>query len=223
MTAEQRLAAARRRRRQKEIHTRRVVAAVLAMIVLPAMVLLLVMTTGERESKAEIVAAEPETSSASPLTSHIERHGESVVIAAEHLPSEERREEVTTPASSAAYFEITAEEREIVERVVMAEAGGEPYAGQVAVAQCIVNACIIDDLRPDAAVIEYGYTSRRPEPSQSVKDAVSYVFDEGGKVTDAPILFFYAPKRVTSDWHESQTFEIEINNHRFFSTKGAKP
>lgn len=38
-------------------------------------------------------------------------------------------------------YKLTAEERDIIERVVTAEAVGEPFAGQVAVAQCILNAC----------------------------------------------------------------------------------
>jgi hypothetical protein len=35
------------------------------------------------------------------------------------------------------YYELTAEELDLIERVVMSEAGGEEYIGQQAVAQCI--------------------------------------------------------------------------------------
>lgn len=45
------------------------------------------------------------------------------------------------------------------------------------------------------------------------------VFDDGWYVTTEPILYFYAPDRVASNWHESQDFVIEINGHRFFTEK----
>ena len=47
-------------------------------------------------------------------------------------------------------------------------------------------------------------------------DAVHDIFDMGQFVTEKPILFFYAPKWCTSEWHEAQEFEMEIGGHRFF-------
>lgn len=64
---------------------------------------------------------------------------------------------VTTPAESTqtpeptaapARYPLSASERDTVERVVMAEAGGECYEGQVLVAQCILNAAEKLDQRP---------------------------------------------------------------------------
>lgn len=113
-------------------------------------------------------------------------------------------------------YPLTAAERDLIARVVMAEAGAEELLGQIAVAQCIRNACEIKDLRPAAAIAQGGYTSRRKEPSQQVLDAVAAVFDEGVEAVDAPILYFYAPATCYSAWHESQTFAAEIGGHRFF-------
>lgn len=115
-----------------------------------------------------------------------------------------------------AYFPISDEERLVAEKIVMGEAGAEPYEGQVLVAQCLLNAAIKDDLEPSTIRTEYKYSGWNEEPSESVKRAVSAVFDEGYKYIDEPILYFYAPKLVKSDWHESLDFVIEYGNHRFF-------
>lgn len=114
------------------------------------------------------------------------------------------------------FYELTTEQRTMIEQVVSAESRGEPYEGQVAVAQCILNACLKDDIAPEQAIVQYKYTSNRAEPTESVKEAVAAVFDRGEGVTGEPILYFYAPDLVTSEFHESQDFVIEIGCHRFF-------
>ncbi len=115
------------------------------------------------------------------------------------------------------YYPLTDEERNLVESVVMAEAGGEDYDGQRLVAQCILNACILEEKRPDEIVIDYQYTKNRPVPSESVKQAVAAVFDNYDVVTEENILVFYAPRWCTSEWHESQQFVLEHGGHRFFA------
>ena len=55
-------------------------------------------------------------------------------------------------------YELTDEERAVVEQVVMAESGTEPYCGQMLVAQCILNAAEREDLRPDEVIEAYRYT-----------------------------------------------------------------
>ena len=116
-------------------------------------------------------------------------------------------------------YPLTRGERDLVERVVMAEAGGESYKGQMLVCQCILNACEIDGIRPAEVIRKYVYAKARPEPSDSVKQAVSAVFDEGEQATGEPILYFYAPALTTSEFHESQIFVIEEGGHRFFKGK----
>lgn len=113
-------------------------------------------------------------------------------------------------------YTLTADERDEIERVVMAEAGAEPYIGQMAVAQCILNACEQEDKRPLEIVRSFGYTAARPEPSDEVKKAVAKVFDDGETATDREILYFYAPALCQSLWHESQTYVCTIGGHRFF-------
>jgi len=116
-------------------------------------------------------------------------------------------------------YPLTPQERDLVERVVMAEAGGESYKGQMLVCQCILNACEIDGIRPAEVIRKYVYAKARPEPSDSVKQAVSAVFDKGETVTDEPILYFYAPALVKSEFHESQRFVLAEGNHKFFAER----
>ncbi len=113
-------------------------------------------------------------------------------------------------------YMLTDEERLVVAQVVTAEAAGEPYAGKVAVAQCILQAAEDDGIRPDAVVIKYGYTKRRPDPSTEALAAVADVFDFGNVASTEPIKYFYAPAWTDSEWHESQVYVMTINGHRFF-------
>lgn len=128
---------------------------------------------------------------------------------------EETPEETSEVVLSDAY-ELTSNELATIQSVVMAEAGAEPYEGQMAIAQCILNACIKDDIRPTEAIKKYKYTSHRPEPTLSVKAAVSAVFSRGEKVLSDDTIYFYAPDRCVSSWHESQQYVATIGGHRFF-------
>ncbi len=122
----------------------------------------------------------------------------------------------TEPTEPAAFYELTDEERDLIERVLSAECRGEPYEGQVAVAQCLLNACLKHDIRPAEAIVKYKYTKHREEPTASIRRAVAAVFDRGEGVTDEPILYFYNPAIGCGDFHETQDFVLEIQNHRFF-------
>lgn len=121
------------------------------------------------------------------------------------------------PDTASVRYALTDAERDLVERVVMTEAGGEGYDGQRLVAQCILNTAEAMDLRPDEVVLAPNqYAAPAREVSQEVMDAVSAVFDDGNMVTDEPIRWFYAPKYVYSAWHESKEFVLEHGGHRFF-------
>ena len=122
-----------------------------------------------------------------------------------------------------AYFKLTNEQRALVEQVVSAECRGEPYDGQVAVAQCILNACLKDDIAPEQAIEDYQYTDNRAEPTESVKKAVSAVFDKGEGITEDPIIYFYNPTTAENgEFHESQSFVLKIANHKFFKEVPSK-
>lgn len=149
--------------------------------------------------------------SADPLSSGLEQESDKGTVV-QGLGQEQvvQQEEVKTA------YELTAEERDLIERVVMGESGGEEYIGQQAVAQCILNACEITGNRPAAIIEGLRYTEYRPEASQSVKDAVSAVFDDGEKVIKETVMYFYAPELVYSEWHETQQYVCTIGYHKFF-------
>lgn len=147
-----------------------------------------------------------------------------VVIEEEHAPELlDRAPMESIPAVTAPdAFSLTEAERRAVESVVMAEARGESYEGQMAVAQCIRNTAEARGMRPDEVVFEKNQyaTPFDGDASQSVKDAVSAVFDRGEKAIDANVRYFYAPggmENGTSEWHEtSLLYAGSIGAHRFF-------
>lgn len=120
-----------------------------------------------------------------------------------------------------ARYPLTQTQRDLIEATVMAEAAYEPFAGQMAVAQCILDGCEELDIPPEETVRVYQYAAPSGlEVTGQVEDAVSAVFDKGYTVTEESILFFYAPRWMeggTSPFHESQKFAIEIGGHRFFA------
>ena len=123
------------------------------------------------------------------------------------------------PVEDEPIFHLTEYERWIAECIVMGESGGESYEGQMAVAQCILNACLKDDIKPSEVRKKYKYSGWKENPTKSVKRAVLVVFDLGEKIVDEPILYFYAPSLCQSKWHETQIFVIELGGHRFFKEK----
>lgn len=115
-------------------------------------------------------------------------------------------------------YKLTEYERTMVERVVTAESENQHLNGQIAVAQCILNTAEATGMRPDAVVLAPNqYASPAQHISDSVKQAVSAVFDEGIEVIDEPIRFFYAPKYSSGSWHESALeYVCTIGDHKFF-------
>lgn len=113
-------------------------------------------------------------------------------------------------------YSLTDAERLEIAQVITAEAGGEPFAGKIAVAQCILQTCEDEGIRPDEVLRVYAYSKRRPDPTQEALEAVQDVFDFGIVATTEPIKYFYAPALVDSEWHESQIYVMTINGHRFF-------
>ena len=102
--------------------------------------------------------------------------------------------ETVEPAEPAVRYPLTDAERDVVERVVMAEAGGESFEGQMLVAQCILNAAEKRGVDPSEAVVLYSYTKSRPDPTQRVKDAVAAVFDRDRRGRADPLLLQPRPR-----------------------------
>ena len=191
-------------------------ALTLALVALSVFFLLhwLIVSAGGTD---KMVASIPETPTPTPTPKTTEAptfmfmDGEGIPVDWEHLTD--------AWAAEAGYekrYTLTDAERLEIAQVITAEAVGEPFAGKVAVAQCILQVCEDEGIRPSVALERYKYSTRRPEPTEEALEAVEAVFDFGHVATNEPIRYFYAPDLVESTWHESQVYVMTINKHKFF-------
>ena len=111
------------------------------------------------------------------------------------------------------------EDRDMTERILMGEAGGEGYIGMALVAQCIRDTYVNGSYSSIAELLQrngyYGSTSIAP--SETAKEVVNYIFDQGGSAVQHNIRIFYATNMCSSAWHESQDFVVQYNYVRFFN------
>lgn len=193
-------------------HRPRILFFVLAVLLVLFLIHSLSGSHGENVSTA---AADITSTPEATTPTYIFRDGSGCPIDVQHMTN--------TWAAEAGFekrYELTDAERWEIASVITAEATGEPFAGKVAVAQCILQMCEDDWIRPSEALAKYRYSARRPEPSEEALEAVEVVFDFGIVATNEPIKYFYAPALVTSSWHESQVYVMTINNHKFFKEAG---
>lgn len=132
----------------------------------------------------------------------------------------EEEEVVTQPEITINY------DYEYVLRVVAAESRGEPFEGQMAVAQCIRETANATGMTPEAVVKQVGPTGVRQYTTpvdislvtDSVREACERVFIRGESVTDEPIRYFYSTNNgFVSKWHEnSLQYVMTIGCHKFF-------
>ena len=119
------------------------------------------------------------------------------------------------------YFTLSAEERELVERVVAAEARGESIECQMAVAQTILDRAVSRE-QSITKVCTAPYQFADPymgEISEKTQDAVRFVFDDGAKVFDK-VTHFYASHLIDPPyWTESKEFKGEINGVSFYADR----
>ena len=99
----------------------------------------------------------------------------------------------------------------------MGEAGSMGYAGAALVAQSIRDAMNqLNTASIDTIISEYQYYgSIKIKPNKTVKDAVSYIFDQNGSAVQHRILFFYTG---SSSWHETQQFILCYGKVKFFDS-----
>lgn len=122
------------------------------------------------------------------------------------------------PSYSPKHVTLSSYDRAKLERLVMGEAGSMGYNGCALVAQAIrdamnrSNTSSIDEI---ISTYQY-YGSTSVKPTQTVKEAVSYIFDQDGSAVQHRILCFYTGH---SSWHETQTFIVGCGNVRFFDFK----
>ncbi|WP_073200365.1 cell wall hydrolase [Gracilibacillus kekensis] len=122
---------------------------------------------------------------------------------------------------------ISKSEKELMARLVHAEAKGEPYAGKVAVATVILNRVDHNDF-PDSinAVIHETYSNGAihafspvangeinkradAEAKKAVEEAIAFRGQGQGSI------YFYNPNTAVSDWIFDTKTTIKIGNHVF--------
>ena len=133
--------------------------------------------------------------------------------------SQEYLLEINNPDSSYVpdHISLSSYDREKLERLVMGEAGSMGYVGAALVAQSIRDAMNqLNTASIDTIISEYQYYgSIKIRPNKTVKDAVSYIFDQNGSAVQHRILFFYTG---SSSWHETQQFILCYGKVKFFDS-----
>lgn len=122
------------------------------------------------------------------------------------------------PNYSAYSVSLSDADRDITERMLMGEAGGMGFTGMALVAQCMRDTYVNGNYSSMKQLFYangyYGSTSITP--SQTAKDVVNYIFDQGGSAVQHTIRIFYASNYCTSAWHEAQDFVCSYGYVRFF-------
>lgn len=113
---------------------------------------------------------------------------------------------------------VQVQDRAFLEGLVMGEFGTS-YTGAVLVSQAIRDTMVKTGCYNAQQIArDWGYTAKsRSQVSNDVKQAVAYVFDQGGSAVQHEIYYFYASHLIYSSWHESQHFVVEYGGCRFFS------
>ncbi|WP_206460213.1 cell wall hydrolase [Anaerovorax sp. IOR16] len=112
---------------------------------------------------------------------------------------------------------LSDEERELIEKVVMAEAEGEPIEGKMAVAQAIKDRSELWDMTVTEVVLQ---PAQFTKPSQKtvnseVIQAVSAVFDSDISIFDDPVTHFHNDS-VSPYWIDGKINRGSIGGHTFY-------
>lgn len=133
----------------------------------------------------------------------------------EENAKEERVFDQENKSAEIGYFSNNAE-RELIERVVAAESRGEPFEGQIAVAQTIKDRSDLWGMTP-VEVVSKPNQYAKPyygEIPVEVADAVSLVFEQGYRAFEEPVTHFHSGAEPY--WAESKVNRGSLGNHRFY-------
>ncbi|WP_316568297.1 cell wall hydrolase [Neobacillus sp. YIM B06451] len=118
---------------------------------------------------------------------------------------------------------LSAEEKELLARLVHAEAKGEPFKGKVAVAEVVLNRVQSGNFPDTVKGVIYQKRQFQPVSNGEInkpagpdaKKAVEEAIRTDKKVTDA--LFFYNPDIATDTWIRKRSIIGKIGRHVFTS------
>lgn len=114
-------------------------------------------------------------------------------------------------------YELTDEERTAIENIVASEGGYCSYKFQALVAECILNGCLAENMRP-LEIFNRGdfWLTNNVAPTDVTRQAVSDVFDKGVLPTADQVRYYYNPNFCESSLHESMCYVLTCCDCRFF-------
>lgn len=176
------------------------IVALAGAVLLLAMFLILGSIAGDAAADAETPDAEPETEPACIIYEPEELEpGEYIIQGPVYI--------------------ITDDERELIEKVVAAEARGESIECMMAVAQVIRDRCITREQSVTEVLTAPNQFSAPYDGkvADRIKDAVAFTFDEGHSTFEYPATHFYASHLIEPlDWTESMEYLGEIDGVSFY-------
>lgn len=133
---------------------------------------------------------------------------------------------VTSPVASRGSGSYSAAELDLLARLVRAEAGGESFKGQVAVAASVLNR-VRSSLYPSTVTgvinqVVGGYYQYSPvldgKIKQPANDSARRAVQEALTGADPSLgaLGFYNPRKTSNQWVRSKAVTTTIGNHVFF-------
>ena len=125
---------------------------------------------------------------------------------------------IPDPSYSTICIDLNEKDRDLAERICYGEAGSLGFTGMALVAQCIRDTYVKDGYNNIADILEdYGYDGSTATPgNDEAKEAVRFIFDNGGAAVQHRILVFYASDLIKSSFHESQNFVCMCGAVKFF-------
>lgn len=144
---------------------------------------------------------------------------EETPLTSEIPPCKELSGTSTAEASDpTARYPLTSEERTAIERMVASEGLWCGYDFQALVAECILNGCEAESMRPlDLFARGDFWITRDLDPSDETRRAVSDVFDKGIIPTTEKVRYYYNPNYCVSAAHESKRYVLTHTGCRFFA------
>ena len=129
--------------------------------------------------------------------------------------------EIETKDAEKSAVSISSKEKDLLSRLVEAEAKGESYEGKVAVATVVLNRVesshfpdtITDVIHQKRAFTPVQNGKINNPASDEAKEAVDEALTRDDRLQDS--IYFYNPEIATDDWIRSRDVVTTIDNHVF--------
>lgn len=120
-----------------------------------------------------------------------------------------------------AHVELSDKDRDLLERLCYGEFGDGGFTGAALVAQAVRDAMNTYGISSVKQVInQFSYDGRTDHAAgQTIKDAVTYVFDMDKAAVQHRIIYMYDTAYVDSEFHETQNYVCTFKTTRFFDKK----